>query len=188
MEREELTEEQSQHMRAFIAALRSGNYRQGRRYLKTTYNYDTTEQSEVPLHCCLGVAVEQAIIDGCPVQWRTDFSTSYAVPDANQSGQDAKGLPYVLQTWYGIENMYGYVTVACRELGRRSADLLCSGGAQVAHSVGGDLETCDGIVRIEATKLNDTYKWTFNQIADAFESTYLHPAVPAQRAGFEEDQ
>jgi len=173
MEREELTEAQSQHMRAFIAALRSGAYQQGRRFLKTTYNYDTTEQSEVPLHCCLGVAVEQAIIDGCPVQWRTDFGTSYAVPDAHQSGQDAKGLPYVLQTWYGIENMYGYVAVACRELGGRSADLLCSGGAQAAHSVGGNLETCDGVVRIEATKLNDTYKWTFNQIADAFEHTYL---------------
>lgn len=188
MEREELTEAQSQHMRAFIAALRSGDYRQGRKYLKTKFNHDTAEGSEVPLHCCLGVAVEQAIIDGCPVQWREDFGSFYAVPDADESGQDAKGLPYTLQTWYGIENMYGYVTVGCRELGRRSTDLLCSGGAQAAHSVGGNLDTCDGIVRIEATKLNDTYKWTFNQIADAFENTYLHPAVPAQRDGSEEDQ
>jgi hypothetical protein len=115
MEREELTEAQSQHMRAFIAALRSGKLSAGtpipQNHLQLRHDRTVRGPTALLPRCRRGTGHHRRM--PCPVG-EPNFSTSYAVPDADQSGQDAKGLPYVLQTWYGIENMYGYVTVACR--------------------------------------------------------------------------
>lgn len=54
------------HLRTWIEALRSGEYKQGRNYLTKTHRLENEEKEK--LHCCLGVATCLAIEAGVPIR------------------------------------------------------------------------------------------------------------------------
>lgn len=82
-------------MRLLTAALRSGDFRQAKGYLKTQDPSDDTQF----LHCCLGVACELAMASGVQVQV-SDF--------INEDGHKtikfddrSDFLPVPVQQWFG---------------------------------------------------------------------------------------
>jgi hypothetical protein len=85
----------------WVAALRSGKYKQGRKFLRYKDEY-----------CCLGVACELAITDGLPVV-RTNVPTSERSGGTINGGRmDVVGydgkvgiLPNSVRTWLGCEQM-----------------------------------------------------------------------------------
>lgn len=120
----------TENMRKFVEALRSGEYTQGQDALEYVSNNGTI------LNCCLGVACRVAVKDGLNIE--------ISIKSSARTFDGAGGfLPESVQDWLGIE-------------GRNPA--LDIGRDGVSHG---------------ATHLNDTDRWTFAQIADAFERTYL---------------
>ena len=111
-----------ENMRKWVAALRSGDYKQGRGDLHIPDDR----------YCCLGVACE---ISGLG-KWR---EYSYVIDGMDYVGD----LPVPVAEWLGLPTgSSGYGT---------------------------DVELIDST----AISLNDRYDYTFEQIADAIERTYL---------------
>lgn len=77
-------------MREWVAALRSGDYKQGRAALKAP-----AEQDQV-VHCCLGVACEVAIANGAKVKESIDSCGMYWFDDRQGV------LPNSVMSWYGL--------------------------------------------------------------------------------------
>lgn len=72
--------------KAWVAALRSGKYEQGRGYLKVGN-----------LFCCLGVACDIAVKNGVDIE----------VTDTSYDGE-TKVMPEVVTAWLGLRNEEGY--------------------------------------------------------------------------------
>lgn len=127
-------EEIQEHRRQWIAALRSGEYVQGRSALKTT-RFDGTVE-----HCCLGVAEELAgteqLLLACPEPNCAAAHGTHFGPEGEKGILTAQG-----RAWLGVNTSDPKVTVEEGEV-------------------------------VRATELNDSHRWTFEQIADAFEQEW----------------
>lgn len=162
-------------IREWVAALRSGEYRQGNSYLKYISPF-THEFS----YCCLGVACDlfaerAGVIRGNMGENVGDFddSTQY--------------MSNTMIAFLGVEGS------SDGEYGNNGE--LCWTGVNVkipphlreeclAHEGGDDCEPNSPII-VDLTALNDSLLWDFNKIADCIEYTYLHhkqtiPMEPTQ--------
>lgn len=137
--------------KAWLEALRSGNYKQTKGKLR----------SRNKAFCCLGVACELA---GMPNVYK-DGEYTYADPEALEAFKkddgwnsidlpedyyhrySASGLPKAGQEWLGVK----------------------SDGPRLAKPV----EVKPGVTEDSLIELNDTYGWSFAQIADAIEKNGL---------------
>lgn len=120
-----------ENMRAWIAALRSGEYRQGK------YALAAREPDGTTRYCCLGVACE---ISGVV---EPDNPADHLV---HYNG-NATTLPPKVQDWLGVD--YGDVEVIGSSFWYDTQDL------------------------VKVSILNDNREFSFDQIADALERTYL---------------
>lgn len=83
----------------WIRALRSGRYIQGRGEMIGYRGYQTAQQKVV--HCCLGVAAEEAIADGVAMK---RIGLSYSWDDGTPNGATQGGLlPVPVRDWLGID-------------------------------------------------------------------------------------
>lgn len=123
-----------ENMATFIAALRSGEYKQGNSRLNTNGNE----------FCCLGVACDISRIGS----WVPKVD-AYSV-DARLYMGEIFYLPPVVQKWLGIDEKNPALTFTDDDGSWHSA---------------------------EAGTLNDDWKFSFGQLADCFERTYLNEAV-----------
>lgn len=89
----------NENAKAWVAALRSGQYEQGRSFLRKNDK-----------HCCLGVACELAIEAGLPITRTVDSEGRHAYidPDDNfrPSGHD-QTLPPLVKDWLGLRGAEG---------------------------------------------------------------------------------
>lgn len=125
----------------WIAALRSGEYKQGKRVL---HNVDENT------YCCLGVLCDLAVKAGA-VEVKSHEYNSSADGDITVYGADGdcndKGgviLPDEVMTWAGIENSPIVYAVLVEGEEEEPKDL---------------------------TELNDGYDWTFEQLADVIKQS-----------------
>lgn len=82
----------------WVKALRSGDYKQGRFYLKKNDH-----------HCCLGVACEIAVVRGvidAAIDTTDDVNNADLVGVKEFAGH-AQGLPEKVQLWMGMQNGLG---------------------------------------------------------------------------------
>lgn len=132
-----------ENMRLFIEALRSGEFRQG---LSTLAGKKARDEHWK--YCCLGVACEIAIRNGAVVQVREEEITYGDHVDRFYRLYEGTStvLPAPVREWLGL----------------------------IADEADPQLLTgFDNMHKLHATNLNDNYGWTFEQIADAFERTFL---------------
>jgi hypothetical protein len=97
-------EQQKEHRKLWIDALRSGNYKQTSTCLRSKNGREYA-------YCCLGVACEVYLKSGDAheyEQWATE-STFKFTPDID-SVNSVKGgfLPYTVQEWLGLNSDAGY--------------------------------------------------------------------------------
>jgi hypothetical protein len=173
----QLTPDQATHMHAWIQALRSGDYVQTQSRLRTPVYVGDQRKTG---YCCLGVAAEVAITQGCPIAWGTNSITSNTIGSIGSIGSDNTGYhdssgslaigPMI--EWFGFAGKYAAIEVPCKMLGRRGTRNPCIGYRFGHH----DPHTCARPAFVEATSLNDHYKWGFGQIASAFEDFYFPAA------------
>lgn len=172
-----LTSDQRGRMRRFVADLRGGQYRQGREKLRYDDEIGGTRL------CCLGVACEAAASLGAPVAWspadKEYVTWDPALPETEESKDrhhffngfaevdtEAGLLPHPIDEFFGIHGSDGQVLVRCDTVWLEDREDPCQHGANPG--------TCCAVERwISATELNDEIGWGFDQIADAFEYTYL---------------
>jgi hypothetical protein len=79
-----------------VAALRSGEYRQGRGQLRK-------EENGVLVHCCLGVACEVFRKEADQGLWTQDHQ--FVIPAADEVQGDH--LPATVRDWYGFRTVDG---------------------------------------------------------------------------------
>lgn len=136
----------AENVQKVIAALRSGEHKQGTQALESrSYQaFDRCGKTEL-LRCCLGVACRAAIADGVPIEvcvMGTGTSFDGRIGD----------LPLAASQWLG--------------LGEDRNPMLI-----VPQSVRDECYERNLPEWTTATDLNDTYALTFRQIADCFEAT-----------------
>lgn len=126
-----------------IEALRSGDYQQARGALYKNGGY-----------CCLGVLCDVAIRHGLDIRVEDKETTECTKPFVHEKiavkAYDGETcyLPAKVAEWYGLEwDSYSNAAVPA-------------------------LKTNEGF-EDSATALNDARKYTFGQIADAFENTFM---------------
>ena len=131
-------------LKLWVDALRSGEYQQGKNSL-AKYDDDGTLK-----FCCLGVACEVAIKDGLnlPVFEATAFPDNRPVRREYGQGRDIGFMPEEVCEWLGHDDTNVIV------------DLL-----EYIPEITNPQEY--------VAYLNDGDSWTFEQIADALERTYL---------------
>lgn len=86
----------------WVAALRSGKYKQGRKALSKIS--DTGETT----YCCLGVLCELAVEDG--LISRAPYTSPWSNLEFNLYGEDnhKSFLPIVVMEWSGVNSTMGY--------------------------------------------------------------------------------
>lgn len=134
----------TENMQRFVAALRSGEFTQGIGWLEKTDN-------DVTKNCCLGVACRVAYRDG------VELNPSLNVRKLVEFAGVVDYMPESVSEWLGLD----------AEAERGKAIGGFSGNPLLISEVGNP----GGLVT--ASELNDTHKYSFSQIADAFERTYL---------------
>lgn len=106
-----------------------------------------TDLSGKVTNCCLGVACRVAVKDGLELQVTNSGADNHATYFAGETAF----LPYEVQKWLGVAT-----------------------GNPVLRAIHPDSMFDDAdFDLLTATYLNDSGNFTFNQIADAFERTYL---------------
>jgi len=155
-----------------VAALRSGDYQQGHDALAPI-------RAGVQAYCCLGVACELVIANDGPAEKRAMNHLSHpGIPEGDpqglqfrSSGYENPGsgwttgfMPNTAAAWYGFADVNPTLKVNCNVLRAKTQyELGCS--------CGGTPEGCS--LATAASTCNDHWKLTFDQIADAFEATFL---------------
>ena len=92
------TEEQvAEHRRAWVEALRSGDYEQTSGTLKAEH-YERGTVNKIVAHCCLGVACDLTVKDGVG-EWDDDHC--FNVPGERRH---YGGLPEAVMEYYGIKS------------------------------------------------------------------------------------
>lgn len=157
-------EEQKEHMRGFLAALRSGDYKQGRGTLTLPA---TTDPSGKQRHCCLGVATVHAIKCGLPIVATTHSSDYGPVIDYEETENRQRSRHYLLPR---IQEFYGFSA---------ANPFLAIPPALHTHLVT-EGAIGRGQSRLQASTLNDDLNLNFEQIADCFEYTYLREDYEAR--------
>lgn len=86
-----------ERLTALVAALRSGNYKQGKKALHNT---------ESDTWCCLGVACDVAIMNGLDLESvEIDGLTRYYPGvEVGHKAWEAMTLPQAVKEWYGFED------------------------------------------------------------------------------------
>lgn len=140
-----------ERVQMLVDALRSGDWEQGIQQLVVIDTLSGRKQ-----YCCLGVAMEVAIANGCPITFEDRGDTRYYT-DPNGQGAHVVLSPAAAD-WYGFNSDNPNLKV-------RSGDLQ--------EPEGYEAEFPDAIVQEAATELNDDKHWNFHQIADAFQHTFL---------------
>lgn len=137
-----------ERVQMLVDALRSGQYAQASNQL-AYIGGDGGDR-----FCCLGVAMEIAIANGCPITYRDDDdpdrngqATRFYL-DAEGNNEETNVLTYAAMEWYGFHDTNPDLTVS-REMNVKG--------------------------RETASELNDSARWDFAKIADAFEATFLGP-------------
>jgi hypothetical protein len=167
----QLTPDQATHMHAWIQALRSGDYVQAQSRLRV---YQSGGEGEEKFDfCCLGVAAEVAITQGCPIYWAANGIASADHGKVAWQHEISASLAIApMIEWFGFSSKYAAIEVPCKMLGQRGNRNPCTGYRFGHH----DPHTCARPAFVEATSLNDHYKWGFGQIASAFEDFYFPAA------------
>jgi len=147
MEKENMKTTKPENVRKLVEALRSGRFIQGRDKLESKYSETLTK------HCCLGVACRIAIENGLDLQVReSEFITGPTWFGGGEGNWPASttSLPFEVSKWLGFtsgqDDEYDSDPVLLDEDGNETS----------------------------AIRLNDVRRYTFDQIADAFERTYLN--------------
>lgn len=128
-------------LKLWTDALRSGEYRQGRGNL-------ASRDGDTVKYCCLGVACEVAIKDGLylEVTWGRESETlGFVDLDMKFYDREDLVLPRKVQEWLGVAGMTAVEVDSPDESG----------------------------IRDSVIDLNDSEEWTFDDIAEALEHTYL---------------
>ncbi len=146
----------------FVAALRSGEFPQGKGALATQRKDGVWE------FCCLGVACEVASRNGLETPYEVghrhgDLARRYYTYQHAQFVEGAMDdgyvtssiLPLYIQKWY--------------EFGSGDPDLVVA-----------PLHDSEGPLEVPAAEANDTYGRDFAEIADAFENDYILPWEPVE--------
>jgi hypothetical protein len=144
---------------ALIEELRTSNRKQGTGYLHKVVG-------DEHLYCCLGVATELSIQQGCPVRssLRNDLGEEQeptnSFYDYQTDGEisDSGLLLHTVADWYGFGLTRNPSLVVPAELRDRF--------------------NLHALYKYAATSLNDTFGLTFAQIADCFELTYFPEKWP----------
>lgn len=141
-----------ENIRKWVAALRSGEYKQGERYLLSA-----SPKTLEPKYCCLGVA--------CSISsdlLNLDFKKSgkLTTPEGIElytytyNGSDSF-LPDAVMEWLGID----------QESPAIPAYLLPYDDQVLSYNISGS---------VELAALNDDMGYNFNQIADLIEKAYIN--------------
>lgn len=136
----------TENMRTFVAALRSGEFQQGRNKLEKSVD-------DVVLHCCLGVACRVALANGVEIEITVKPKADTQDSVTSFHG-DSTFMPPKVSNWLGLANSGDY--------------------DECGWSGNPGLVADDGL-EYTASTLNDEKGYTFAQIADCFERTYLTP-------------
>jgi len=169
-EQEDEEGQQAERVRAFVAALRSGEFRQTKGVLHRPD--DPTRTSGTVGHCCLGVACEVAmrgglVLDRVVVQTSGDPRTWFGI--VNPSGDDIgskETLPGRVHRWFGFVETNPYLLVPREVMERAEATVAASWREDRRYS---------------ASSLNDDMELPFPLIADCFEYTFLREDWDAER-------
>jgi hypothetical protein len=166
-------------LRKGVEALRSGEFIQGMGMLRLeakVYDDNLAPTGETVIkYCCLGVLTEVAVRD--PEFSLSEYDKKHVREIRARRGQLLREDPTETlrlsnldpedsNSVWAIEN--GILTDSVRRYYGLSDD---NPEMKVPESV--DAVTSDGSGRIPATTANDEYCWNFNQIANAFEATFL---------------
>ena len=96
-------EEQAEHRKLWIEALRSGQYDQTAGALKASYASDLLSHPDQDVkYCCLGVACE---ISGLG-EWYNDHTPVYQIR-GEYTTDNCTTLPALVQAWLGLDNNNG---------------------------------------------------------------------------------
>lgn len=134
-----MTTPNKERIRLFVEALRSGDYQQGNHVLGFPADYGTKK------FCCLGVATEVAVVEGCKLTRELGIANSrsayiYRDPQGQEPEDSATRGIYLHPR---VQEFYGF-------------------------------DTCNPLLNAgRAADLNDVNLWDFSQIAQAFEDTFL---------------
>lgn len=121
----------------------------------TTKEQGTGHLKRGGTYCCLGVATELAIANGCEVRVH-EVTGGGATPYTRFDGSH-DFMPQSVINWYGFDSRNPIISDDNEE--------ACGvDGCVVSHS------------RITATGANDELHWDFPKIADGFEKMYLTEA------------
>lgn len=133
-----------ERVRLLVDALRSGRFQQGYGHLRAKNEY-----------CCLGVACEVAMENGIQLN-----VVPAAAPHmvADQFDGHSSDLPDAVIGWYG----FGYTS----DPSLRMPPLLHAQRVERKQKV-------PSFSFASAIALNDTFKFSFDEIADCFEYTFL---------------
>ena len=88
----------------WVAALRSGQYQQGKGYLK---RWDA--DALTPSHCCLGVLCEIAKAEGVDISESKLDNGAVGLAAYAMFGKDSQTLPLVVQHWAGLGSTNPYI-------------------------------------------------------------------------------
>lgn len=138
----------------WVAALRSGDYQQGRGQLRSGNN----------TYCCLGVLMELAVEAGVLEGAQAEDEDGYCYHTSGENGVEFFELTPEVVEWVNGSDSGG-------------PELSPIGGLsepfRVMEKCDGDAQ-CDGHVAHQSTliALNDAAKYDFNQIADVIEAQF----------------
>lgn len=140
----------------WVEALESGDYQQ------TTGRLTEVDKDGNQSHCCLGVATVLCIADGAELS-----------PVEQTSGWDS--LPnYVryAEAWDNVGEAFDLPTAGYEWLGLtdpREVEVTVDLSEQVNPEYADDFRE----TRVNVAELNDQYRWSFTQIAQAIRAEYL---------------
>jgi hypothetical protein len=153
-------------IKEWVAALRSGEYEQGQGTLKQVREFNNAkgeygdwEELEKPRFCCLGVLCDLAEQEGI---------TKAAVPAGGSTAayEEMQGLPpESVENWAGIKE---WEVAWPGEIPPLSVEPECAPGCEMCADM-----NLPPAKRIGLASLNDNQGWNFNQIADAIEKEWL---------------
>lgn len=164
------TEEHRQRLRIFVRQLPT--------YRQTTGRLARSDEDGGRSYCCLGVAYEEALKAGLPID-RTDLAetldgkSSWHYSDREGDTSNTALISSVAQ-FYGFKVGLAPSNNPLLSLPPTIGPQQCAG---VSPHVPGQER------RVNATSANDVFKLTLAQIAECFEYTYLRADWEARQAG-----
>lgn len=142
-----------ENIRAWVDALRNDDFQQTSGYLKVIFPDATIG------YCCLGVSCELALASGVEMSYAV-IAVSFRDQETGTTygffGKTRHVLPYQVANWMGLpEGNPVIMKVREQDLGTKA---WCS--------------------TVSAVTANDSLHWSFSQIADCLEYTYLDGPWP----------